>query len=45
MNVLGIIFDAKLCWAPQVTNAINNANRALNAVILIQNIFNVNELF
>ena len=32
INVLGIIFDAKLQWGPQVPMAITKASRALNAV-------------
>ena len=44
MNVLGIIFDTKLQWAPQVANSINKANSALNAIRLIKKFFNPTEL-
>ena len=44
INVLGIIFDAKLQWGPQVSMAITKASRALNAICLIRNYFNTEEL-
>ena len=44
INVLGIIFDAKLQWGPQVSMAITKASRALNAICLIRNYFNTDEL-
>ena len=44
INVLGIIFDAKLQWGPQVAMAITKASRALNAICLIRNYFNTDEL-
>jgi hypothetical protein len=34
LNVLGIIFDAKMCWAPQVSNALRKGKKALNAIKL-----------
>ena len=44
INVLGIIFDSKLQWGPQVANAITKSTRALNAISLIRNYFNQEEL-
>ena len=44
MNVLGIIFDSKLHWGPQVSAAITKASRALNAICLIRNYLNSSEL-
>ena len=44
ISVLGIIFDSKLQWGPQVANAITKSARALNAISLIRNYFNQEEL-
>jgi hypothetical protein len=44
MNVLGIIFDSKLQWPEQVSNAILKANHALFAIKLIKNYFTQQEL-
>ena len=44
INVLGIIFDSKLQWGPQVANAITKSTRALNVISLIRNYFNQEEL-
>ena len=44
MNVLGVIFDSKLQWSAQVSNAILKANRALYAIKLIKNFFTQDEL-
>ena len=44
MNVLGVLFDSKLQWSAQVSNAILKANRALHAIRLIRNYFNKDEL-
>ena len=44
MNVLGIIFDSKLQWGPQVENAILKSNKAKHAIMLIRKFFNKQEL-
>ena len=44
INVLGIIFDSNLQWGPQVTSTLKKANKALNAIRLINNYFTSNEL-
>ena len=44
INVLGVIFDSKLQWGPQVTATITKASRALNAIRLIQHYFTQQEL-
>ena len=44
ISVLGIIFDSKLNWSPQVHHAIKKANKALNAIKLIRKYFNSSEL-
>ena len=44
INVLGILFDSKLKWGPQVKQALQKANRALNAIKLIKNYFELAEL-
>jgi hypothetical protein len=38
MNVLGVIFDNKLQWFAQVSNAILKANHSLGAIKLIKSI-------
>ena len=44
MNVLGVVFDSKLKWGPQVANAISKSNKALNAIRLIRSFFSTGEL-
>ena len=44
INVLGVLFDSKLSWAPQVELSISKANRALNAIKIIRKFFNSKEL-
>ena len=44
INVLGITFDSKLQWIPQVSRAINGANKSLQAVKLISKYFNKIEI-
>jgi hypothetical protein len=39
MNVLGVIFDSRLCWSDHVTSAVNSANGSLNAIKIIRNFF------
>ena len=44
MNVLGIIFDSKLQWGPQITSTLTKANKALYAISLIKSHFSTDEL-
>jgi hypothetical protein len=44
INVLGVIFDSKLQWQPQVENSIKKANKAKYAISMIRRFFNKNEL-
>ena len=44
INVLGITFDSKMQWGPQVSRAIKGANRSLQAVKLIRKYFTTNEI-
>ena len=44
INVLGVIFDSKLKWGPQVATACSKASRALNAISLIRRYFSQEEL-
>ena len=44
MKVLGVILDCKLQWAPQVSQAISKAKRALHAIKLIKPYFSSDEL-
>ena len=44
MNVLGVIFDTKLQWAPQVNQSLKKSASALNAIRLIKRFFNTTEL-
>jgi hypothetical protein len=44
INALGILFDSKLSWAPQVELSISKANKALNAIKIIRNFFTSKEL-
>ena len=39
MNVLGIVFDSKLKWGPQVSSALSKSSKALNAIRLIKQYF------
>ncbi len=39
INVLGVLFDWKMTWAPQVEQTITKANKALNTIKLIRKIF------
>ena len=39
INVLGITFDSKLTWSPQVARAIKGANNSLQAIKLISKYF------
>ena len=44
MNVLGVIFDSKLNWGPQVANTICKAKKALFALRLLRKFFNDQEM-
>ena len=44
INVLGVVFDAKLQWGPQVKRALTRATKALNAISLIRMHFSQQEL-
>ena len=44
INVLGVIFDTKLQWAPQIANCVSKSISALNAIKLTKNFFNKQEL-
>ena len=44
INVLGVLFDAKLEWSLHIKNAIEKSAKALNALSLIRRYFNSNEL-
>ena len=44
MNVLGILFDSKLSWGPQVSQSIVKANRALHAIRIIKKYFNATQI-
>ena len=44
MNVLGVIFDSKLNWGPQLANAICKLRKALFALRLLRKIFNYQEM-
>ena len=44
MNVLGVIFDSKLQWAPQVLHCVSKSLKARNVIKLIQIFFNRDEL-
>ena len=44
INVLGITFDSKLQWSPQVSRTIKNANKSLQAVRLIRKYFTTTEI-
>ena len=44
MNVLGVIFDTKLQWAPQIAHCVSRSLNAINAIRLIRKFFNKKEL-
>ena len=44
INILGVLFDSKLIWCNHVSKVINKANRALNAIKLINRFFTTQEL-
>ena len=44
MNVLGVLFDSKMQWQPQIQNAVNKSKKALHAIFLIKNYFNKAQL-
>ena len=44
MNVLGVIFDSKLTWIPQINQSTNKARTALHAIRLIRPFFSAPEL-
>jgi hypothetical protein len=44
MNVLGVIFDSKLQWSPQVATSIKKSRSALHAINLIKKYFKPSEL-
>ena len=44
INVLGIIFDSKLQWGPQIASALKKSSKALNAIRLIKRFLDSNEL-
>jgi hypothetical protein len=44
MNVLGMTFDSKLKWGPQVSRAIKGANKALQAIKMIRKFFTTLEI-
>ena len=44
INVLGVFFDSKLQWQPQVENIIKKLNMARYAISLIRKYFDRNEL-
>ena len=41
---MGVIFDTKLQWAPQIANCVSKSISALNAIKLTKNFFNKQEL-
>ena len=44
MNVLGLTFDNKLQWIPQISRAIKGANKSLQAIKLIRKYFTKSEI-
>ena len=44
MNVLGVTFDTKLQWQPQIQNTVNKRKKALHAIKLISKYFNKAQL-
>ena len=43
-NVLGVIFDTKLQWAPKIAQTISKAKQALHSIRFIRTYFNTGEL-
>ena len=43
INVLGVIFDSRLTWGPQITNVVTRSSKALNALRLIGRFFSKRE--
>jgi hypothetical protein len=43
-NILGMTFDSKLKWGPQVSQAIEVANKALQAIKMIRRFFTTLEI-
>ena len=43
INVLGVVFDSKLQWSNQISQAINNSKRALHGIKLIKKYLTKNE--
>ena len=41
MNVLGVEFDSKMNWTPHINKSILKANKALHAIKMKKNIFQV----
>ena len=44
MNVLGVTFDSKMQWQPQIQNTANKSKKALHAIKLISKYFNKAQL-
>jgi hypothetical protein len=44
MHVLGLTFDSKLNWGPQVSRAIKGANSSLQAIKMIRKYFKTSEV-
>jgi hypothetical protein len=44
MNVLSMTFDSKLKCKPQVSGAIQGANKALQPIKMIKHFFTINEI-
>ena len=44
LDVLGVLFDSKLNWQPQVSNSITKAKKTLHAIKLIRKYFTRKEL-
>ena len=44
INVLGVLFDSKLCWSYHVTKTLSKTNKALCAIKLIRKFFTTKEL-
>ena len=44
LNVLGVLFDSKLTWIPQINQTIDKAKAALHALRLIRPFFYAIEL-
>jgi hypothetical protein len=44
MNVLGLTFDSRLNWGPQVSRAIKGANNSLQAIKMIRKYFKTSEI-